>query len=193
MEDPIAPASQKRPREDDDEPTVTTPVKATKSEASTPLSVLSHIQTPSPLKSTAPSSTLPATSSTSQPAKRRKLTQKEKDDQRIEKEAKAKARAEKKAQKDAEDKVKAEQKAQKEEEKRSKEEEKRKKIEERDEKKRQKEEEQQQREEEKAKKERVSLLSVLCLSAMPGALHKHLTWVGNNPAMPEFASTKGCI
>ncbi len=80
------------------------------------------------------------------------MTQKEKDDQRIEKEAKAKAKAEKKAQKDAEDKLKAEQKAQKEEEKR-------KKAEERDEKKRQKEEEQQQKEEEKAKKERVCLPS----------------------------------
>ncbi|KAH7396226.1 chromatin assembly factor 1 subunit A-domain-containing protein [Pyrenochaeta sp. MPI-SDFR-AT-0127] len=157
MEDPIAPISQKRLHEEDDEPAVTTPVKAIRSEASTPLSVISHIQTPSPLKRTAPSIPLPASSSTPQPAKRRKLTEKEKDDQRLEKEAKAKARAEKKAQKDAEDKLKAEQRAQKEEERRSKDEEKRKKIEERDEKKRQKEEEQQQKEEEKAKKERAQM------------------------------------
>ena len=163
MEEPraVTPTPQKRPLEEDAEYPVT-PVQAIKSGASTPLSVLSHIQTPSPFKSPAPSSTapdnsnhalssqaVPASSSTPQPAKRRKLTQKEKDDQRLEREAKAKARADKKAQKEAEDKLKAEQKAQKEEEKR-------KKIEERDEKKRQKEEEQQQKEEEKAKKERVS-------------------------------------
>lgn len=155
---------QKRPLEEEDtEAPVSTPVKAIRSEASSPLSVLSEIQTPSPVKGTAPNSTaptssnhalssqtVPASSGTPQPAKRRKLTQQEKDDQRLEKEAKAKARADKKAQKEAEDKLKAEQKAQKEEEKR-------KKNEERDEKKRQKEEEQQQKEEEKAKKERVSL------------------------------------
>jgi hypothetical protein len=73
----------------------------------------------------------------------------EKEAQRLEKEAKAKAREEKKAQKEAEDKIKAEQKAQKEEEKR-------KKNEERDEKKRLKEEEQQRLKEEEAKKARVS-------------------------------------
>ncbi|KAF1848070.1 uncharacterized protein K460DRAFT_307930 [Cucurbitaria berberidis CBS 394.84] len=165
MEDatPVAPSPQKRPLEEEDPEPPVTPVKAIRSEASTPLSVLSHIRTPSPLKRATPSSTAPdssnhapstqaavASSSTPQPAKRRKLTQKEKDDQRLEKEAKAKAKADKKAQKDAEDKLKAEQKAQKEEEKR-------KKIEERDEKKRQREEEQQQKEEEKAKKERAQM------------------------------------
>ncbi|KAJ4377455.1 hypothetical protein N0V83_000280 [Neocucurbitaria cava] len=160
---PRSPTPQKRPLEEDTEAPFSTPVKAIRSEASSPLSVLSQIQTPSPVKGTAPNSTaptssnhalssqtVPASSGTPQPAKRRKLTQQEKDDQRLEKEAKAKARADKKAQKEAEDKLKAEQKAQKEEEKR-------KKNEERDEKKRQKEEEQQQKEEEKAKKERVSL------------------------------------
>ena len=162
MEDPIAPVSPKRPREDDDEPSFSTPVKAMNSAASSPLSVVSNIRTPSPLKSTTPSSIAPSaslsqaapasSSSTPQPAKRRKLTQKEKDDQRLEKEAKAKARADKKSQKDAEDKLKAEQKAQKEQEKR-------KKAEQRDEKKRQKEEKQQLKEEEKAKKERVRLFS----------------------------------
>jgi chromatin assembly factor 1 subunit A len=157
MEDPtpLAPIPQKRPFEDDDQPSVSTPVKAIRSEASTPLSVLS-VQTPSPFKSndmsntTAvrssnilfPSLAAPTSSDAQQPAKRRKLTQKEKDDQKLEKEAKAKARAEKKAQKEAEDKLK--------------EEEKQKRAEEREEKRRQKEEEQQQKEEEKAKKERVS-------------------------------------
>ncbi|CAO2647363.1 Nn.00g082850.m01.CDS01 [Neocucurbitaria sp. VM-36] len=159
---PGSPTPQKRPLEEDTEPPVTTPVKAIRSEASSPLSVLSHVQTPSPSKSTAPKSTAPDSnhdafssqtvpaSNTPQPAKRRKLTQQEKDDQRLEKEAKAKARADKKAQKEAEDKLKAEQKAQREEEKR-------KKMEEREEKKRQKEEEQQQKEEDKAKKERAQM------------------------------------
>ncbi|KAH3905482.1 hypothetical protein HBH56_218350 [Parastagonospora nodorum] len=149
MEDPTppTPVPQKRPLEDDLEPAVSTPVKAISSAASTPLSVRS-VQTPSPFKATAtptttaPSSSVnaPASSNAAQPAKRRKLTQKEKDDQKLEKEAKAKARAEKKAQKEAEDKLK--------------EEEKQKKADEREEKRRQKEEEQQQKEEEKAKKER---------------------------------------
>ncbi|KAI8933215.1 hypothetical protein NX059_009850 [Plenodomus lindquistii] len=142
------PMAQKRPLEEDVEPT--TPTKAIRSEASTPLSVLS-VQTPSPLKSSAPASTAPANAatpqSTTQPAKKRKFTSQEKEEQRLEKEAKAKAREEKKAQKEAEDKLKAEQKAQKEEEKR-------KKAEERDEKKRLKEEEAQQKEEERLKKER---------------------------------------
>ncbi|KAH6882341.1 chromatin assembly factor 1 subunit A-domain-containing protein [Alternaria rosae] len=156
MEDPtpIAPLPQKRPHTDDDddvEPTVSTPPKQIRSEASTPLSVLS-VQTPSPLRSSAPTSTAPNSSNVSaptpsQPAKKRKLTSQEKEAQRLEKEAKAKAREEKKAQKEAEEKVKAEQKAQRDEEKR-------KKNEERDEKKRLKEEEQQRVEEEKAKKAR---------------------------------------
>ncbi|KAF2852028.1 hypothetical protein T440DRAFT_393703 [Plenodomus tracheiphilus IPT5] len=153
MEDstPAAPTAQKRPLEEDVAPS--TPLKAIRSEASTPLSVLSvlSVQTPSPLRGSAPTSTAPTSTdtaqSTSQSAKRRKLTSQEKEQQRLEKEAKAKAREDKKAQREAEDKLKAEQKAQKEEEKR-------KKAEERDEKKRQKEEEAQQKEEEKLKKER---------------------------------------
>jgi chromatin assembly factor 1 subunit A len=161
--------SQKRPLEDDVEPSVSTPVKAIRSEASTPLSVLS-VQTPSPMKqNAAPETTAPGngnvgssqavpSSSSGQPAKRRKLTQQEKEDQRLEKEAKAKALADKRAQKEADEKLKAEQKAQREEEKRLKDEEKQKKTEEREEKRRQKEEEQRLKEEEKAKKERVSLL-----------------------------------
>ncbi|KAF1835352.1 hypothetical protein BDW02DRAFT_568087 [Decorospora gaudefroyi] len=149
MEDPtlLPPIPQKRPLEDDIEPPVSTPVKPViKSTASTPLSVLS-VQTPSPRKSRAPSSTVPNSSvpatASSQPAKRQKLTSQEK-------EAKTKAREERKAQKEAEDKIKAEQKAQKDEERR-------KKNEERDEKKRLREEEQQRLEEEKAKKARSQL------------------------------------
>ncbi|KAL6706335.1 chromatin assembly factor-I (CAF-I) p90 subunit [Coniothyrium glycines] len=154
MEDPapMPPLPQKRPLDEDIEPPFSTPVKQTCSEASTPLSVLS-VQTPSPTMSTALSSAAvlsntnavlashlaPASSST-QPAKRRKLTQQEKDDQRLDKEAKAKARADKKAQKEAEETLKAEQKARKDDEKR--------------EKKRQREVEQQQKEDEKLKKER---------------------------------------
>ncbi|KAF2023649.1 hypothetical protein EK21DRAFT_118559 [Setomelanomma holmii] len=174
MADPstLPPASQKRPLEDDVEPSVSTPTKAIRSEASSPLSVLS-VRTPSPIKQNAapetiaPSSSIVSSlqlapnSSSKPPAKRRKLTPQEKEDQRLEKEAKANALAEKKAQKEAEDKLKAEQKAQKEEERRLKDEEKQKKIEEREEKRRQKEEEQRQKEEEKAKKERASLLQLL--------------------------------
>jgi chromatin assembly factor 1 subunit A len=127
MEDPtpLAPIPHKRPLDDsaDIEPSVSTPVKSIKSEASTPLSVRS-VQTPSPYKpnatadtsasngsshnNLASSQTVPALSGAQQPAKRRKLTQKEKDDQKLEKEEKVKARAEKKAQKEAEDKLKEE-------------------------------------------------------------------------------------
>ncbi|KAH7413688.1 chromatin assembly factor 1 subunit A-domain-containing protein [Phaeosphaeria sp. MPI-PUGE-AT-0046c] len=142
MEDPtpVAPIPQKRPLEEDMEPTISTPVKVARSDTSSPLSVRS-VQTPSPFKVNAtPNTTAPASSAAQQPAKRRRLTQKEKDDMKLDKEAKAKARAEKKAQKDAEDKIK--------------EEEKQKKADEREEKRRLKEEEQQQKEEEKAKKER---------------------------------------
>jgi chromatin assembly factor 1 subunit A len=171
MEDPTpaTPVPQKRPLEEDIEAPVTTPIKANNSTSSSPLSVLS-MQTPSPLKFT-PSLAVPgntnglvATASPAQqPAKRRKLTQKEKDDARLEKEAKAKAREKKRAQKEAEEKLKAEQKAQKEEDKQ-------KKVEEREEKRRQKEEEQQQKEEEKAKKERVSLVvppHILIIANLP--------------------------
>jgi chromatin assembly factor 1 subunit A len=160
MEDPtpIAPAPQKRSREEDEAP-ISTPVKPMNSTVSTPLSVLSvRTPSPSPHKSSVPSSTANVPSSqtvpvptSSQPAKRRKLTLQEKEAQRLEKETKVKAREEKRAQKEAEDKAKAEQKAQKEEEKR-------KKNEERDEKKRLREEEQQRIEEEKAKKAKVSLI-----------------------------------
>lgn len=178
MEDPTPAASvpHKRPLEVDAETPISTPTKSIRSEASTPLSVLSHVQTPSPFKNTTPHTTAPdsnsasvignatptpntsASSNPQQPVKRRRFTEKEKEDQRLEKEAKAKARDEKRAQKEAEEKLRAEQKAQKEEEKRLKEEEKQKIQKERDEKRRQKEEEQQQKEEEKAKKERVSIL-----------------------------------
>ncbi|KAH7071482.1 chromatin assembly factor 1 subunit A-domain-containing protein [Paraphoma chrysanthemicola] len=169
MEDPTLPPpiSQKRPREDDVEPSVSTPVRAIHSEASTPLSVLSvRTPSPSPMKplvafnSIAPNSSSVASSqaapdsSNKQPAKRRKLTTQDKEAQRLEKEAKAKALAEKRALKEADEKAKAEQKAQREEEKRLKDEEKQKKVEEREEKRRQKEEEQRAKEEEKAKKER---------------------------------------
>lgn len=164
----MSPLPQKRPFEGEAEPSVSTPVKPIRSEASTPLSVLS-VQTPSPMRAATSGSTDLANSTRdvassglapaapdAQPAKRRRLTQQEKEDQRLEKETKAKARAEKKAQKEAEEKLKAEQKAQKDEEKR-------KKNEERDEKKRQREEEHNQKEEERLKKERVSLaLLSLC-------------------------------
>ncbi|KAF2651285.1 hypothetical protein K491DRAFT_557154, partial [Lophiostoma macrostomum CBS 122681] len=165
---------QKRPFEDDAALPVSTPKnEPLHSDVDSPLTVLSTIASPSPLKSSVLQTTAPASSnssvagdvpvtanapvvssSASQPAKRRKLTVREKEEQRLEKEAKEKAKAEKKAQKEAEDKAKADQKAQKDEEKRQKDEEKRKKNEEREEKKRAKEFEQQQKEEEKRKKER---------------------------------------
>ena len=117
----VAPDSQKRPR-DDDAPS--TPVKAINSEASTPLSVLSNVQTPSPMQviahSTPASATQPSTqtapdsSSAQQSRKKRKvLTQQEKDDAAREKEAKARAKADKAAQKEAEARLKADEKAQK--------------------------------------------------------------------------------
>lgn len=158
---PILASPQKRPHVDDDEPSISTPNRAAPSNASAPLSVISSIRTPSPLKqaktetATPASSTnlVPSTAPTSsgdpQPAKRRKLTSQEKEEQAKEKEVKAKQRADKKAQKEAEEKLKADQKAQKDEEKR-------KKNEEKEEKKRAKELKQQQEEEEKKKKERVS-------------------------------------
>jgi chromatin assembly factor 1 subunit A len=200
MEDPtpFTPTSQKRPHEDDVQTPITTPVKAIRSEASTPLSVLS-VRTPSPFKphvtpnTTASSSganpfsiqAASASSNAQQPAKRRKLTQKEKDDQQLEKEAKAKARAEKKVQKDAEDKLK--------------EEEKQKKAEEREEKRRQKEEEQQQKEAEKLKKERVSIIQApsgppanpaLVANEAQRLLHEakshgHQSWKGLGRVHPE--------
>ncbi|KAG9193206.1 hypothetical protein G6011_03241 [Alternaria panax] len=181
MEDPtaVAPVPQKRPHENDEvEPSISTPVKQIRSEASTPLSVLS-VQTPSPLRSSAPSSNAPDSSNASapaasQPAKRRKLTSQEKEAQRLEKEAKAKAREEKKAQKEAEEKAKAEQKAQKDEEKR-------KKNEERDEKRRLKEEEQQRIEEDKAKKAR-SQMKLNAFFVKPKA--------GSSPAQAVVASSQ---
>lgn len=166
MEDLIpAPVSQKRPHEDV-EPQPSTPVKAVSSQASTPLSVLSNISTPSPMKSTAPSTATPIVNAavnqvatqitddsdcTQQPAKkkRRALTQQEKDDAAREKEDKAKARADKAAQKEAEAKLKADEKAQKaaqkEAENKAKAEEKAK-----------READKREKEEERAKKERVS-------------------------------------
>ncbi|KAF1969785.1 hypothetical protein BU23DRAFT_539164 [Bimuria novae-zelandiae CBS 107.79] len=150
---------QKRPHVDDVEPSVSTPLRCAPSNASTPLTIMSSLDTPSPLKyaktdavamssSTgsvaggATGATQPTSSSSGsiqQPAKRRKLTPQEKEEQAKEKEAKAQARAEQKAQRD--------------EEKRLKDEEKRKKNEEKEEKKRAKELKQQQEEETKRKKE----------------------------------------
>ncbi|KAL5117392.1 chromatin assembly factor-I (CAF-I) p90 subunit [Pleosporales sp. CAS-2024a] len=157
---PPTPVIQKRSL-NETEPPVTTPIKSIRSEASTPLSVRS-VQTPSPFQSialpntTAPSNSdnAPSANNASQSAKRRRLTQKEKDDQKLEKEAKAKARAEKKAQKEAEDKLKEEEKRKKAEEREEKRRQKEEEQQQKDEKRRQKEEEQQQKEEEKAKKER---------------------------------------
>ena len=156
--------SLKRPFEEDTaEPSPTaTPVKGTSTPmtaTSSPLSVLSTVATPSPTKNplvhrqsystsltpnaAIPTNSLSTASSTHQPpAKKRKLTEVEKEAKKLEKEAKEKAKAELKAQKD--------------EEKRLKDEEKRKKEEEREEKKRVKELEKQQKEEEKLKKEKVS-------------------------------------
>ncbi|KAJ4988600.1 chromatin assembly factor 1 subunit A [Stagonosporopsis vannaccii] len=128
MEDPtLALVAQKRPHNEDVEPRPSTPVRPISSQASTPLSVLSDIQTPSPIQSkiasafssstTDQSSTQSATNSSSAqlPArkKRRVLTRQEKDDAAREKEVKAKAKADKAAQKEAEAKVKADEKAQK--------------------------------------------------------------------------------
>ncbi len=96
-----------------------------------------------------------------QPAKRRKLTFAEKESLMIERELKDKQKAEEKARKDDEKRVKEEQKKQKEEEARD---ERRKKEEEREEKKRikeleksVKEEEKRKKEDEKAKKEKVRM------------------------------------
>ncbi|KAJ4293607.1 chromatin assembly factor-I (CAF-I) p90 subunit [Kalmusia sp. IMI 367209] len=149
---------QKRAHTDDDVgPCVYTPNRTAPSTSSTPLTNLSSIDTPSPLRdmeteANAPTRSTdtdtviddaapaPVSSSTPQPAKRRKLTPQEKEEQLKEKEAKAKARADKKAQKEEEDRLKADQKAQREEA--------------RAEKKRAKELKQQQEEDEKKKKER---------------------------------------
>ncbi|KAJ4352902.1 chromatin assembly factor-I (CAF-I) p90 subunit [Ascochyta clinopodiicola] len=165
MEDPnpVVPVPQKRPREDDTEPQPSTPVKAISSQASTPLSVLSNLQTPSPMQTTISSTAVPTSStatsppstntapgsSNQQPAKKKRkvLSQQEKDDAAREKEAKAKAKADKASQKEAEAKLKADEKAlkaaQKEAESKAKAEEKAK-----------KEAEKREKEEEKAKKER---------------------------------------
>ena len=181
MEDPpqaILSAPLKRTHEDDVDMTISTPVKAEPSNASTPLSVLSTIPSPSSPKfetshASPPGSsnnsiagdspgptTDPTQSNNAQPAaKRRKLTIREKEEKRVEKEAKEKAKAEKKAQKELETKLKEEQKAQKDEEKRVKDEERRKKNEEKEEKKKAKEFEQQRKEDERRKKERVCCVS----------------------------------
>ncbi|KAF2021164.1 hypothetical protein BU24DRAFT_446244 [Aaosphaeria arxii CBS 175.79] len=160
MEGPSTTTVARSPKRTHDqiEPLISTPERAPPSEApSTPLTDLSTVPSPSPAKTPSaatPVHSAPNLSATQQPAKRRKLTTQEKEDQRLEKEAKDKARAEKKTQREAEDKAKADIKAQKDEQKRLKDEEKRKKNEEREEKKRAKELEQQQKEEEKRKKER---------------------------------------
>ncbi|KAF2106622.1 chromatin assembly factor 1 subunit A-domain-containing protein [Lophiotrema nucula] len=145
MEDPPSiTLSQPQKRPFDDEVTVSTPTKAPPSSASplsTPLTVLSTVPSPSK-QANSVTSDAPASSSTpsgTQPAKRRKLTEKEKEEKRLEQEAK--------------DKAKAEKKAKKEEEQRAKDEEKCRKNEEREEKKRAKELAQQHKEEDKRKKE----------------------------------------
>ncbi|KAF2626579.1 hypothetical protein BU25DRAFT_422342 [Macroventuria anomochaeta] len=180
MEDPtpVVPTAYKRPRDEDAEPQPSTPFKAISSQASTPLSVLSDVQTPSPMPSTVPSraaptsstvasqtptQTAPGSSNTQQPAKKKRkaLTQQEKDDAAREKDAKAKTKADKAAQKEAEAKFRADEKAQKaaqkEAESKAKAEEKAKKEEEKakkEEEKAKKEAEKREKEEEKAKKER---------------------------------------
>ncbi|KAJ4401061.1 chromatin assembly factor-I (CAF-I) p90 subunit [Didymella pomorum] len=168
MEDPtpIVPVVQKRPREEDAVPQPSTPAKAISSQASTPLSVLSNVQTPSPIKLSAPSTTAPArrtgalnTSNAQQPVKKKRkvLNQQEKDEAVREKEAKAKAKADKAAQKESEAKLKADEKAQKaaqkEAESKAKADEKAKKEEE----KAKREAEKREKEEDKAKKERKSI------------------------------------
>ncbi|CAI6293239.1 unnamed protein product [Periconia digitata] len=148
---------QKRPLEDDAQPS--TPNRPSTSTASTPLSILSSVATPSPVQQqhatsnttpALPQSTPTASSNAQPPAKKRKLTPQEKEAERFEKEAKAKARAEKKEQKEAEDKLKAEKR---EEERKRKEDVKQKKEEE----KRKKEDEKRKKEEDKQRKERSQL------------------------------------
>ncbi|KAF2467885.1 uncharacterized protein BDR25DRAFT_291320 [Lindgomyces ingoldianus] len=180
MEDPpeiILSQPQKRALEDDEVPPLSTPTKPPLSEAlSTPLTVLSNTPSPSPyhniIQAAAPGSSnnsvagdvptqrqsTPASGSGKQPAKRRKLTPKEREEQIMEKEAREKVKAELKAKKEEEKRLEEEErqrkKEEREEEKRLQDEEKRKKREEREEKKRAKEIELQQKEEEKRKKER---------------------------------------
>ncbi|KAF2198535.1 hypothetical protein GQ43DRAFT_457762 [Delitschia confertaspora ATCC 74209] len=170
MADPVPqiPISQpqKRPLEDDAPAPVTTPTKAptaTHSAASSPLSVLSTVPSPSPTKlvfgqsqssynaavggASVPNSSSSIVNTAQQPAtKKRKLTNKEKEDRRAEREAKEKERADIKAKREEEKRLK-------EDEKRIKDEEKRKKNEEKEEKKRAKELDQLQKEEERRKKE----------------------------------------
>ncbi|KAF2702998.1 hypothetical protein K504DRAFT_451971 [Pleomassaria siparia CBS 279.74] len=215
MENPpqlVVDAPQKRSLEDDVDPHVSTPDKAAPSNSSTPLSTLSTMASPSPMKlevriepslgsvsgsssnnsvaGDAPVSNLCATasSSTQPPAKRRKLTVREQEEKRLEKEAKEKVKLEKKAQKDVEDRLRAEQKAQKDEEKRVKDEERRKKNEEKEEKKRVKEFEQQRKDEEKRKKEEEKLkkersqptLSAFFSKPKPGAYSSGNATVDSN-------------
>jgi chromatin assembly factor 1 subunit A len=183
MEDPpqvIPTALGKRALEDDVDAPVSTPDNAAPSDTSTPLTILSTMASPSPMKAepshasdsgssngsvTGDVPTWPLGAATSNgtqpPAKKRKLTIREKEEKKLEKDTKEKAKAEKKAQKDQEDKLKAEQRAQKDEERRIKDEERRKKNEEKEEKKKAKEFELQRKEEEKLKKERVCYLSTL--------------------------------
>jgi chromatin assembly factor 1 subunit A len=123
----------KRSLEDDFDAPVSTPDNAAPSDTSTPLTVLSTMASPTLTKAEpsqasasgssngsvigdAPTSTLSTgvSNGAQPPAKRRKLTIREKEEKKQEKEAKEKAKAEKKAQKDQEDRLKAEQKAQRE-------------------------------------------------------------------------------
>ncbi|KAJ4322483.1 chromatin assembly factor-I (CAF-I) p90 subunit [Neodidymelliopsis sp. IMI 364377] len=194
MEDPspAVPVHQKRPREEDAEPQPSTPVKAISSQASTPLSILSSVQTPSPMQTANQNATAatsssnvtqtstqagPASSSTQQPVKKKQkvLTQQEKDDAAREKEAKAKAKADKLAQKEAEAKLKADKKAQKaaqkEAESKTKAEEKAK-----------KEAEKREKDEEKAKKERSQMkLNAFFVKPKAAANSTELSVVDSNP------------
>ncbi|KAF3034496.1 chromatin assembly factor-I (CAF-I) p90 subunit [Didymella heteroderae] len=187
MEDPtpVVPLVQKRPREEDAEPQPSTPVKAISSQASTPLSVLSNIQTPSPVKLSVPSTpaptnstaakqtstqTAPSTSNTQQPVKKKRkvLTQQEKDDAAREREAKAKVKADKAAQKEAEAKLKADEKAQKAAQKEAES--------------KAKAEERAKREEEKAKKERSQMkLNAFFVKPIATASRAEPSVVDSNP------------
>jgi chromatin assembly factor 1 subunit A len=178
----------KRSLEDDFDAPISTPDNAAPSDTSTPLTVLSTMASPTLTKAEpsqasasgssngsvigdAPTSTLSTgvSNGAQPPAKRRKLTIREKEEKKQEKEVKEKAKAEKKAQRDQEDRLKAEQKAQKDEEKRVKDEERRRKNEEREEKKKAKEFELQRKEEEKRKKEEDKLKKerVCCYPVTP--------------------------
>ena len=88
------------------------------------------------------------------PAKRRKVTQQEREEKRLEKEEREREKAEMRARKEEEKKLKEEEKRKKEEERKAKEEERRKKAEEREEERKAREEERKKKEEEKEERRR---------------------------------------